>query len=348
MKMLYLTLALVSATLAADLAQTASSARGSAARASDRVMVLKVDGDGVKAPERAKVDASVEAAIRSYPGLTAVPAPEGDITDLMIELECVDLDGDCLGAIGARGGADRVLHVALAKKGARFKATARWVVTATKAIARTDEAEVAAVHELPAAVEGLLVAALGPRAAAKPPEPQKPPAQEPPTTGPQTPETSPPGPASSLPRGPQGTVIVETNRVQAQIFVGDEYAGTGSATLELPPGRHLVRITHPGDESQIVTVEVEDGRTVTRQVALEAAKWTQTGPAPVGGLPRVEARRSGTWLVWVIVGAVVVAGAATGAALAAGGAGEGATGTLVLGLGQDGAWMDPATQRGRR
>jgi len=262
----------------------------------------------------------------------------------MIELECVDLDGDCLGAIGARGGAERVLHVGLAKRGARFKATARWVVTASKAIARMDEVEVAAVNELPAAVEGLVASALGPRApVAKPAEPQKPPAQDPTSSGPTA-----QGPLAPPAREPQGTVIIETNRVQAQIFVGDEYAGTGSATLELAPGRHLVRVTHPGDESQIVTVEVADGETVTRQVALEAAKWSQPAPSPVGGLPQVEARRAGTWLVWVIVGAVVVAGAATGAALAAGGAGEGATGTLVLGLGQDGAWMDPATQRGRR
>jgi hypothetical protein len=325
------------------LAMAALAIAAAPAHAGDRVMALRAEGEAVKPPDRARVDEAVRAKLGAYPGLAVVPAPEGDITDLMIELECVDLDGACLGAIGARGGADRVVHVELAKKAGRLQAKVRWIATGTKAITRTDTAEVGAPGELPDAVAGLVAQALGPLPeATRPPEPAQPPAEPAPAR--EGPATAPVAPVAPT----EGTLVIETNRVQSQIFVGDEYAGTGSATVELPAGRHVVRITHPGDESQILTVEVVAGRTMTRQVTLEQAVWTEQ-PAPGGGAaPQLAPRRSGTWLVWVIVGAVVVAGAATGAALAAGGAGSGTAGALVIGLGQDGAWMDPVTQRGRR
>ena len=307
-----------------------------AARAADgppegpnRIMALRVDGDAVaKASERASIDEAIRAKVAAYPGLVLVPPPEGDIMDLMMELECVDLDGDCLGAIGARNQAGRVLHVELTRVGGKLQAKVRWVLTTVKAVTRADSVEVATVGDIAAAVALALEKELGPPPAAKTPDVAKTPVKaEPPA------------------RKPQGTLIIETNRVQAQIFVGEEYAGTGSATVELTPGPHVVRVSHPGDEPQIITVEVADGQTVTRQVALEAAVWTQRVPtSPSAGLTK----RSDSWLVWVIVGAVVVAGAATGAALAAGGAGGGSSGTVVLGLGGDGAWLDPATQRGRR
>ncbi len=315
-------------TLAVALLAAAPDARGADGPPDPaaRVMPLRVDGDGFKPAERAAVDEAVRAKLAVWPTLAVVSPPAGDIMDLMMELECVDLDGECLGAIGGRGGAGRVLHVELARAGGKLRANVRWVLVSIKAVTRSDSVEAAAMPELAAAVAAKLEAELGP-----PPAPQGSAKAEPPPEPP--------------PRKPLGTVIVETNRVQAQIFVGDEYAGMGSATIELPPGKHVIRVTHPGDEAQIFTVEVADGQTVTRQVTLEAAVWTQREPKAPGA---VAPRKTDGWLVWVIVGAVVVAGAATGAAIAAGGAGAGSSGAVVLGLGSDGAWLDPATQRGRR
>ena len=296
-----------------------------------RIMPMRVDGDAFKPAERAAVDDAILQRLAAWPALAVVPPPAGDIMDLMMELECVDLDGDCLGAIGKAGQAGRVLHVELARAGGRVTATVRWVLVSAKAVTRSDAADGASLSEVAAAVAGLLERELGPPPAAKaPPQPERSP--EPPKVE---------APVSR----PQGTLIIESNRVQAQVFVGDEYAGTGSAVVELPPGKHIVRVTHPGDEPQLLTVEVVDGQTVTRQVTLEAAVWTQREPVERGAVVK---KRSDGWLVWVIVGAVVVAGAATGAAIAAGGAGGGSVGTVVLGLGGDGAWLDPVTQRGRR
>jgi hypothetical protein len=292
------------------------------ALAADKVLVLRTDGTAYKAPERAAVDAAIAARLKLYPDIEQVAAPEGDLTDMMIDLECIDLDGDCLGRVGAQKGAARVVYVELSKKGTGVEAVVKWVDTASKAITRTDTVSAKTIKAAPAAVAEALELELGPLPAPDVVTPDKP----------------------VEPAAPAGTIIIETNRIQAQIFVGEEYAGTGTATIERPAGSYTLRIAHPGDETQLIDVKIGAGETVTRQVTLKSAMFGDVGTVP----PATADEDDSSWIIWVVVGAVVVAGAATAIALASGGDDEGPTGTLLLGIDPSGAWRDPATVGGRR
>lgn len=292
------------------------------ATAADKVLALRTDGTSYKVADRAAVDAAIAAKIKLYKEIEQVAPPEGDLTDMMIDLECIDLDGDCLGRVGTQTGASRVLYVELSKKGTGIQAVVKWVNTSTKAVIRTDTVSGKNIKAVTAEVTKALEAELGP----------------PPAATVSTPEAPVEAPASP------GTIIVETNRIQAQIFVGEEYAGTGTATIERPAGAYTLRITHPGDETQLLDVKIAAGETVTRQVTLKTAMFGDVGGLPPGQVEEDD----NSWIIWVVVGAVVVAGAATAIALAASGDDAGPTGTLLLGIDPSGAWRDPATLGGRR
>jgi hypothetical protein len=292
------------------------------AHAGDKVLALRTDGTAFKGPERAAVDAAIAAKLKLYKDIEQVAAPEGDLTDMMIDLECIDLDGDCLGRVGAQTGAARVVHVELSKKGTAVEAIVKWVDAATKSITRTDTVAAKNIKAAPAAVADALELELG---------------------APPAPEVVVPDKPVEPPAAP-GIIIVETNRIQAQIFVGEEYAGTGTATIERPAGSYTLRITHPGDETQLVDVKIGAGETVTRQVTLKSAMFGDVGGVP----PATADEDDSSWIIWVVVGAVVVAGAATAIALAAGGDDDGPTGTLLLGIDPSGAWRDRTTVGGRR
>jgi len=295
----------------------------SSASAGDKVLALKPEGTVLKAIERAALDAAISDKLKLYPDLERIAAPGGDVTDLMMELECIDLDADCLGRVGSRSGADRVLLVEVAKKGGKLVATVKWVSAAKKAVTRADEVTAANAPALSTAVALALENELG--------APPVKPVDAPPTNVVEQPAKA-------------GTLIVETNRVQAQIFIDTEYAGTGTATIDRPAGSYTLRITHPGDETQVMKVDIESDKTVTRQVTLKY------GAGGVGGekKPPVVDDDDSSWVVWVVIGAVVVAGAATAIALAAGGDSAGPRGNLLLGIDGSGAWRDPATTGGRR
>ena len=65
------------------------------AHAGDKVLALRTDGTAFKGPERAAVDAAIAAKLKLSKDIEQVAAPEADLTDMMIDLECIDLDGDC-------------------------------------------------------------------------------------------------------------------------------------------------------------------------------------------------------------------------------------------------------------
>jgi hypothetical protein len=313
-----------------------------AAHADGPLLVLPADGDAMKPAERQALDAAIAARLDAYKDLKRVAAPSGDITDIMIDLECIDLDDDCLGRIGANAKAARVLYIAVEKKGTQLGGSLRWVDVATKATTARDEVTAKTAKALTDALVGALDKQLGPLPVAdKPAEPTVKPEAEvkpEPTTKPEQPVK---------PAAPPGVLIVETNRIQAQIFIDQEYAGTGTATIERPPGRYTLRLTHPGDETQFVQVDIESGKTATRQFTLKPSAQAGGPGDPSKPAPKVD-DSDDSWVLWVIVGAVVVAGAATAIGIAASGDDARPSGTLLLGLDPSGAWRDPITRGGRR
>lgn len=231
-----------------------------------RVLLLHVDGKNPQA-ERDGLFEAMKKKLASYSNLEIVKAPDGDITDQMIELECIDLDDECLGKLAAQAKAQRVIHAEAGKRGRLTTLKLRIVDAAGKSEAeQTLEArDAAALAPLAAAA---LEAALGP-----PP-----------------------------PVVVKGRLMVETSAPTAAIYLGAELIGTGTATVTVDAGEYTIRVSHAGSEEVIRKVKVlPDDTTVERVtlVALPVAKppepkeddeasaawvpWVIVGAAVVGG-----------------------------------------------------------------
>src|SRR5690606_31505759 len=103
----------------------------------------------------------LQAKLAKYPTMTVVAPPEGELTDQMIELLCLDVDLDCLSRLGARYGADTVFYTQIDKKGAGHELLVRVVDVAAPALVRDERVPVKTVAALPAAIDAQVEAAFG-------------------------------------------------------------------------------------------------------------------------------------------------------------------------------------------
>lgn len=275
--------------------------------AETRVLALQVEGDKIAPADRDALLASLQDKLRAYPDITVQDPPAGDLTDLMIDLECIDLDAQCLGRLGHKHQADKVVHVAVRPAGNRFLMRVRFVDAATERIAREKEVRIAKVADLAPALAGEVEAVFG-----KPPVvPDK------------------------------GTLVVEASSPSAVIQVGPDTLGTGTATTLLPPGEYTVRVSQPGYEDVIKKVTVISGETTREQVTLVAV-------APVLPPDKPPQDDDSDWVVWAVVGALVVGGAVAAIALTTDSGDDTPRGPALLGIDPGGAWRDPATIGGRK
>jgi hypothetical protein len=272
------------------------------------VLGLHVDGDKLSPKDRADLFAVMQAKLRLYPDIELKNPPEGELTDEMIELECVDLDTSCLSRLGQKYSADQVVHVEVRKKGAQFQMRVRFVDTAQAKVARDKVVRATQVIELAPALELEVEAVFG-----KPPEPPK-----------------------------KGTLVVEASTPDAVIQLGSDYFGTGNATGELAPGEYTVRVSQAGYSDYIGQVVVRSGETTHKLVTLVLL------PPPDAGKKKPPEDDDSDWVVWAVVGAVVVGAAVAVIAVTTGSDDGGARGPAVLGIDQTSAWRDPATVGGRK
>ncbi len=279
--------------------------------ASTRVLGLHVDGEKLTPKDRADLFAVLQAKLRLYPDIELKNPPAGELTDEMIDLECVDLDAQCLSRLGKKYESDKVVHVEVAA-GAKQVMRVRFVDVASGKVTRDKEVKADRVIELASALELEVEAVFG----------------------------KPPAPVVAKP----GTLIIEVDSPDATITLGTEYLGTGTATRELAPGEYTIRITQPGFEDVIKKLVVVSGETTAQSFRLVPIVGTTKPDKPKK--PHHDDEMD--WVIWAIVGAVVVAGAVTVVALATGGDDEVPRGPAVLGIDGTSAWRDPATIGGRR
>lgn len=280
-----------------------------AAAQTTRVLGLNVDGDKVAPGDRADLFAVLQAKLRLYPNVELKNPPQGELTDEMIDLECIDLDAECLTRLGTKYQADQVVHVEVGVAGRRHTMRVRFVDVAQGKIAREKEVKAARLAELAPALEAEIETVFGPPPIAV----------------------------------PQGTLVVEVDSPDAIIQLGQDYLGTGTATAELAPGDYTVRVSQVGFEDAIKKVSVRSGETTTERVRL-APIVADLGPKD----KKVDDDDDGDWVIWAVVGAVVVGGAIAIIAATAGGDDDVVRGPAVLGIDGSSAWRDPATIEGRR
>ncbi len=279
--------------------------------ASTRVLGLHVDGEKLTPKDRADLFAVLQAKLRLYPDIELKNPPAGELTDEMIDLECIDLDAQCLSRLGKKYEADKVVHVEVAA-GARQVMRVRFVDVASGKISRDKEVRAERVIELATALELEVEAVFG----------------------------KPPAPVVAKP----GTLIIEVDSPDATITLGTEYLGTGTATRELAPGEYTIRVSQPGFEDIIKKLVVRSGETTAQSFRLVAIVAPTKPDKPKKPADDDEL----DWVIWAIVGAVVVAGAVTVVVLATGGDEDVPRGPAVLGIDGTSAWRDPATIGGRR
>lgn len=300
------------ASLGLGLGSTAGTAHAAPAT---RVLGLHVDGDKLSPKDRSDLFAVLQAKLRLYPDIELKNPPAGELTEEMMDLECVDLDAGCLARLGKKYDSDKVVHVEVTSPNGKQLMHVRFVDVAAAKIARDKEVKADKVIELASALELEVEAVFG-----KPPAPVV--AQAP------------------------GTLIIDVDSPDAVIQLGTEYLGTGTATTELAPGEYTVRITQKGFQDIIKKLSVKSGQTTSESFRLVAIVG-DIGPSKPKK-PKTEDDDEMDWVIWAIVGAVVVGGAVAVVALTTGGDDDIARGPAVLGIDGSSAWRDPATIGGRR
>lgn len=304
-----------------------------------RVLGLHVDGEKLSAKDRADLFEVLQSKLRLYPDIELKNPPSGELTDEMIDLECVDLDADCLARLGKKYEADKVVHVEVRGDGGQQVMHVRFVDVKTARIQRDDTVKADRTVLLAAALEAEVETVFG-----KPPKTL-------PTTGPTGPTgpLDPPGPTGPEGPGPttvkKGLLMITVDAADAEIQLAGDYLGTGSATAELPVGEYTVRVTRPGYADIIKKVTVRAGSTTEEHLTMVALGDKPPDDKPK---PKPDDDDGINWVLWGVVGGVVVVGAITVIALAADSGSDIARGPAVLGIDAAGAWRDPATIGGRK
>ena len=293
------------------------------ARPPAKVLGMHVEGDELSLRDKEDIFTAIQMKLKAYPDVSLIQPPEGDLLDLMIELECIDIDADCLGRLGARYGADKVFYAQVDKAGG-FTLLVRIVNVADKSLLRDRTTTVPLLSALPGVLETEIIATFG-----EPPPPK-------PTTG----------------------ELRIRSTAGARILVKGEHgevAGTGRIKATLAPGEYTVRATRDGYREAMIKVKVVAGKTTKKTLKL---KFIPVATPPAAPLVKEASPPSGTtdalefyesWWFWTVVGAVVVTGVSLGTA-----AGLGAfdatdsspTGDLRISVDRNRAWND-VTLRGQ-
>ncbi len=301
---LLLALGLVASTATAASAQPAEGRRY-------KVLGMQVEGGDLSAKDRDDLFRVVQAKLRSYPNIELLKPPAGELTDEMIDLECIDLDEECFTRLGKKYGAERVFYTQV-DKAAPYALVVRVLEVSTGKLIRDNKVPVRSLPELTTALEREVEQVFGP-----PPAPK--------------PET--------------GTVVIESPG--AKIYIGADYVGTGKVTLEKPPGPYTLRVTRDGYEEQVGAVMVEAGKTTTKKIELKPVGLAGGVVVPTEPRPDEPKAFYEQWWFWTGVG-VVVLGTTVAIAAASDDASDVPRGSVVVSVDPQSAWQDAGVKGAAR
>ena len=303
-----------------DKAANPAKAEKKAEVAKQKVLGLRIEGLELATKDREDLFKVVQQRLKAYPAIELVRPPDAELTDLMIDLDCLDIDVDCLTKVGRKRMADRVFYAQVDVIDGGFRLTVR-LIDVTKGNAERDrQGDVKNQAELTTLLEREIVAAFGP------PPPPKP---------------------------KDGRLIIESD-AGAKIYIDGAFAGAGRVRMKKPPGLYVVRIEKPGYEDVLFRVDLEAGRTSKKVAELKPVAPIKPDPKPEvvvvtdkpGEGEAVAAPEFyETWWFWTAVGAVVVSATTVGIALGVEGE-QIPTGDLQISVDPAAAWRDFATGAG--
>ena len=279
-----------------------------------KVLGMQVEGSDLAAKDKADLFHVVQAKLRSYPKIDLLKPPERELTDEMIDLECIDIDLDCLGKLGKKYKAEQVFYTQVDKKGSGFELLVRVVDTAGKKpkFKRNERTPVPTFTALANAMEREVEAVFG----------------------------KPPAPADGA-----GYLEVSATPAGAKIFVNGDYAGTSNVKLKEEPGTYSLRVARDGYQESVMTVVVAAGKTVTRKIELEGLPDGVAGGGGGGEGVAAATPFYKTWWFWTAVGVVVV-GTTVAIAATSNSSPSQSAGAVIFSVDPQNAWRDAAVMGG--
>ena len=277
-----------------------------AAKKPVKILGLNVESEDLTKKDKGDLFKVIQSTLKAYPSLSLVNPPDAELTDLMMDLECIDMDVECLSKVGKKYGAKQVFYTQVDKKDDGYALLIR-VVNAGKTKARYDKTtNVKKVGDLSNALQTNVVKVFG-KAPSKEPKP--------------------------------GTLMVKSAVPGAKIFVNGLYVGIGRIKIRRPPGKYTVKVTNAGYKDVIFNVKLKSGKTVKKRAKLKYAatvkpKKDETAKLPVAtSTPFYE-----EWWFWTAVGGGVLL--TTIIAVAASGDDDGGVGPVIFSVDPQNAWRD--------
>ncbi len=244
-----------------------------------KVLVLPVQSGSLGKGDREAATKSAADAVSKYKDLALLPTPQVDLLEVMVDLECTDLDDECLGKMGKKWGADQVVFVDVKGKGSALSLDFRVIDSATgKSIKRlTGTAD--GKGAVGAALGKALTEAFGALPADKPPD--KPPEAQ------------------------KVAVTLNASVEGAEVTLNGALVGKTPVRAQLKPGKYDAKVTRTGYVTLTQTIEVKnDGSKTADFVFTLVAEAAPIDPPPVATSDTPYYK---TWWFWTAIGVGVTA-----------------------------------------
>ncbi|MEE2779187.1 MAG: PEGA domain-containing protein [Myxococcota bacterium] len=275
----------------------------------EKILGLKIEGLDLDDKDKADLFKVLQKRLLSYPYVHLVQPPEGELTDQMIELECVDVDMDCLARVGAAEGATKVFYAQVDVVKGKYEMWVQLVAVGSAKSLFQERRKVSKRTKLAPTLQKLIGEAFG---------------------------------APPKPKAKKGKLVIEVAPRGAKIYINGDYAGVTRVTRKkIAPGTYNVRVTRPSDPEELLVGAGGAGATAHRKVNLQVIPGP---PVRVEATAAAEVTEPAPfykkWWFWTSVGAATVV--TTVLAVLASGEEELPTGGVVLSVDGVDAWQDSA------
>ena len=275
-----------------------------------KVLVMRVEGSDLSKKDRDDLFQVVAKRLKLYPTLELVRPAEGDITDQMMELECIDLDQDCLAKLGTQQGAHTVFFAQVDVVEGKSVLLVRVIRVRGPKTIRDQRTPVASRADLAGILEREVKASFG---------------------------------APPKPKPKRGRLVVEATAKRSKIYVNGKYAGSRRVRLTKKPGTYHLRVVSKGFHEELFDVTVVAGKTTTRSVKLRPLPTTtRPGGKRAAKAPTDDDSMFKSWYFWTGVGTLVLGGVVAAAVALAGDDAPTPQGAVILSTEPSQAWKDHA------
>jgi len=282
-----------------------SSGSALAAKSPVKILGMNVESEDLSRKDKKDLFKVIQATLKAYPKLSLVNPPDAELTDIMMDLECIDMDTECLAKVGKKYGAKQVFYTQVDKKDAGYALVIR-VVGVAKAKALHDKTtNVKRVSALSNALQANVVKVFG-----------KPPSKEP----------------------KLGTLMVKSTVPGAKIFVNGLYVGIGKIKIRRPAGKYTVKVASSGYKDVLFNVKLKSGKTVKKRARLKYAQVVKPKKDDKKLPVVVEAPFYEKWWFWTAVGGGVLL--TTIIAVASSGGDSEGVGPVIFSVDPQNAWRD--------